>query len=115
MKYMSFLFFLKFSFIVAFGGIAGLFLGCSLISVMELAYFILVELPVFLYSELKPNNKPMNVVNQLNNERQLSEIPSKSRNWGVNNRIMAVESLHNNDFSIYKNNFNNKTNSLLYK
>ncbi|XP_065356448.1 pickpocket protein 19-like [Calliphora vicina] len=101
---------------VAFGGIAGLFLGCSLISVMELLYFVLVELPVFLFRELKTKNKPMNANNQLNNERQLSEIPYKSRNWGVNNRIMAVESLHNNDFSIYKNNFNNKTTAaLLYK
>ncbi|EDW02982.1 pickpocket protein 19 [Drosophila grimshawi] len=31
---------------VSFGGIAGLFLGCSLISGMELAYFVCVEVPV---------------------------------------------------------------------
>ncbi|EDW76260.1 uncharacterized protein Dwil_GK15363 [Drosophila willistoni] len=32
---------------VSFGGIAGLFLGCSLISGMELAYFIFIEVPAF--------------------------------------------------------------------
>ncbi|XP_041564724.1 pickpocket protein 19 [Drosophila elegans] len=32
---------------VSFGGIAGLFLGCSLISGMELAYFLCIEVPAF--------------------------------------------------------------------
>ncbi|XP_036322619.1 pickpocket protein 19-like, partial [Rhagoletis pomonella] len=41
---------------VAFGGIAGLFLGCSLISTMELAYFLLVDLPTFLLQKYR-NNK----------------------------------------------------------
>ncbi|SPP86159.1 pickpocket protein 19 [Drosophila guanche] len=32
---------------VSFGGIAGLFLGCSLISGMELAYFLCIEVPAY--------------------------------------------------------------------
>ncbi|XP_050319209.1 pickpocket protein 19-like [Bactrocera neohumeralis] len=42
--------------IVAFGGLAGLFLGCSLISTMELAYFLLVDLPTFVLQKYR-NNK----------------------------------------------------------
>lgn len=38
---------------VSFGGIAGLFLGCSLISGMELAYFLCIEVPAFGIRELR--------------------------------------------------------------
>ncbi|EDW63485.1 pickpocket protein 19 [Drosophila virilis] len=38
---------------VSFGGIAGLFLGCSLISGMELAYFLCIEVPAFGMRELR--------------------------------------------------------------
>ncbi|KAM7351046.1 pickpocket protein 19-like [Cochliomyia hominivorax] len=73
---------------VAFGGIAGLFLGCSLISAMELVYFALVELPYFVLCEFKGTSKLEKVDNPQNNQRQ---IAPKGRNWGLYNRIMAAQ------------------------
>ncbi|XP_013101051.2 pickpocket protein 19 [Stomoxys calcitrans] len=38
---------------VAFGGIAGLFMGCSLISAVEVLYFLFIQVPTFAYKEFQ--------------------------------------------------------------
>lgn len=91
--------------LVAFGGIAGLFLGCSLISGMELVYFTLVELPVFLLKELKLKFMSRNNKIQID-----AKVPRKGHNLGLNNRIIDVQS--NNDLYFYKNNVNSKYNAV---
>ncbi|XP_039952850.1 pickpocket protein 19-like [Bactrocera tryoni] len=65
---------------VAFGGIAGLFLGCSLISTMELAYFLLVDLPTFVLQKYRKNKSKMqdkrrSVVGPL------EQLQVKNNNW----------------------------------
>ncbi|XP_030377204.1 pickpocket protein 19 [Scaptodrosophila lebanonensis] len=50
--------------IVSFGGIAGLFLGCSLISGMELAYFLCIEVPAFALQGLRLKWRARRVNNQ---------------------------------------------------
>ncbi|KAI8121516.1 Pickpocket protein 19 [Lucilia cuprina] len=96
---------------VAFGGIAGLFLGCSLISGIELLYFVFVEFPVFMFNEFnefKTKTSYKKVDNlESNQQQQLKKVPVKQRNWGLNNRIMAAQHMEHNEFMFNKNNFNN--------
>ncbi|XP_037895430.1 pickpocket protein 19 [Glossina fuscipes] len=49
--------------ISAFGGIAGLFMGCSLISVMEVFYFLLFEFPLFVEKFSSENRNKSAIVN----------------------------------------------------
>ncbi|XP_055847339.1 pickpocket protein 19-like isoform X3 [Episyrphus balteatus] len=61
--------------VVSFGGIAGLFLGCSLISAVEILYFLCVDIPKFFYRRLKrpritPRNTPLIMVNQHHHHHQ---------------------------------------------
>ncbi|XP_075153777.1 pickpocket protein 19-like [Haematobia irritans] len=42
---------------VAFGGIAGLFMGCSLISAVEVFYFLFIQVPAFAYKEVQNKKK----------------------------------------------------------
>lgn len=92
---------------MAFGGIAGLFLGCSLISAMELLYFALVELPVFVLNEFKAKDKLERTDQGQQQQNNQKQIPLKRRNWGMNNRIVAAQNFQN-DFTNYKNNLNSK-------
>ncbi|KAM7351044.1 pickpocket protein 19-like [Cochliomyia hominivorax] len=48
---------------VAFGGIVGLFLGCSLISAVELIYFAWIELPHFVLKGIKYKRKVDKIIN----------------------------------------------------
>ncbi|XP_067620278.1 pickpocket protein 19 [Eurosta solidaginis] len=74
-------------FIVAFGGIAGLFLGCSLISTMELAYFLLVDLPTFILQKYRNNKNKSEKLSQSantllevkNNFKQIQYLDVKSQ------------------------------------
>ncbi|XP_065356449.1 pickpocket protein 19-like [Calliphora vicina] len=75
---------------VAFGGIAGLFLGCSLISAIELFYFVVVELPAFMLNQLKSNAKYMKINYLVNSQHD--RILLGRRNWVMNNRVRAAES-----------------------
>lgn len=96
---------------MAFGGIAGLFLGCSLISAMEIFYFVLIEVPVFVFKHLKVKNnlqsKNRSVVKQSKKKNFL-----KSQNWAANNRILAVDSIQDSAFSQQKQQFNRRNEKL---
>ncbi|XP_065356446.1 pickpocket protein 19-like [Calliphora vicina] len=91
--------------VVAFGGIVGLFLGCSLISGIELLYFVFIELPRFLLNEWKSKGKSKNIYNQLNKEFKINKIPLKRRKRGVHSRTSAAENFGDNSFSVQNNNF----------
>ncbi|XP_055914436.1 pickpocket protein 19-like [Eupeodes corollae] len=71
--------------VVSFGGIAGLFLGCSLISAVEILYFLCVDIPKFVYGRFKRRRiitprtrttppRRLMVVNQHQHEYQQQEI-----------------------------------------
>lgn len=80
--------------LVAFGGIAGLFLGCSLISGIELIYFALVEVPLFIFTELTSPKKLDESSNAMNNSwatrKKIATIPQNNlnlkQNFAPNNR-----------------------------
>ncbi|XP_037959101.1 pickpocket protein 19-like [Teleopsis dalmanni] len=74
--------------LAAFGGIAGLFLGCSLISAVELLYFSLIELPHFIIDELKE-------------KWQQWKFFQKFRWLGLKQRIVTPQSTHNVKDSYY--------------
>lgn len=77
---------------VAFGGIAGLFLGCSLISTMELAYFLLVDLPTFVLQKYRNNKSKMK--NEL--ERKNNNIKQQLNMKSQLIQPQSYESLYNN-------------------
>ncbi|XP_037959098.1 pickpocket protein 19 [Teleopsis dalmanni] len=75
--------------LVAFGGIAGLFLGCSLISAMEIVYFVFVELPNYLSQRIRDklqerrietnNNLSSNTINHNITQNQFEEYVLNGR------------------------------------
>lgn len=68
---------------VAFGGIAGLFLGCSLISTMELAYFLLVDLPTFILQKYRNKKSKM--------RQERSTDKARLQNFEIKNNIKKLK------------------------
>ncbi|XP_053958286.1 pickpocket protein 19-like [Anastrepha ludens] len=94
---------------VAFGGIAGLFLGCSLISTMELAYFLLVDLPTFVLQKYRNNKRKL---------QKEQRPPTLLQEFQVKNGIKQIHQINMKSQLIqpqsYENLFhNNKTNKKL--
>ncbi|XP_018794741.1 PREDICTED: pickpocket protein 19-like [Bactrocera latifrons] len=94
---------------VAFGGIAGLFLGCSLISTMELAYFLLVDLPTFMLQKYrnkkgKMQDKKRSVVGPM------EQLQVKTNNWTqIQQFNMKNQLIHPQSYeSLYSNSKMNK-------
>ncbi|XP_036322404.1 pickpocket protein 19-like [Rhagoletis pomonella] len=77
----------------AFGGIVGLFLGCSLISTMELAYFLLMDLPKFVLRKYCFNkNKLQSKQQLLENRLRKKNISKHTRQLNMKNKIMQQQS-----------------------
>lgn len=68
--------------LAAFGGIAGLFLGCSLLSAVEIIYLILIEIPQVVYTECQSNNEGYNSDDLLTtNHNNIAWSPNKRPNF----------------------------------
>ena len=88
------------SLLVSFGGIAGLFLGCSIISAIEIIIFAIIEAPKFVASEVKlrlklkrsktqPNYYQTNIISQVKPEKD--KLVFSKNAW---NAVSAFQ--HNN-------------------
>uniref|UniRef100_A0A1A9X093 Sodium channel protein Nach n=1 Tax=Glossina brevipalpis TaxID=37001 RepID=A0A1A9X093_9MUSC len=83
--------------ISAFGGIAGLFMGCSLISVMEVLYFLLFEFPLFLGYQLKKlmilSTVPIARARSFYNKNEMQKFVKEEANLvTTSNKITSEES-----------------------
>lgn len=68
--------------LAAFGGIAGLFLGCSLLSAVEFIYLFLIEIPQVFYTECQSNHGGYNSNDLLTtNHNNIDWFPNKRQNF----------------------------------
>lgn len=67
--------------LAAFGGIAGLFLGCSLFTAVEVIYLILIEIPQVLFTECRSASKGHNSEELTTNQNNINAIVLKRNNF----------------------------------
>ncbi|XP_058975849.1 pickpocket protein 19-like, partial [Musca domestica] len=73
---------------VAFGGIAGLFMGCSLISAVEVFYFLFIQIPTFAYREYQARQELRR--NEAQQQFNQNIMQSSNNNGSSNNNITNI-------------------------